>query len=423
MEKIVDRTIVKFGFYGFFKNLRFFEPFIFLYFLAVGLNFFEIGLIISIREISMYLFEIPTGALADVWGRKKSILICFVLYVMSFFLYFLAHSFFLLALASFIFGLGEAFRLGTHKAIIFDYLDQRKIGDKKAVVYGFTRSVALFGSALSAVIATALLIWTQDYHSIFLFSIIPYLLAFFLVLTYPPDPPQKKDGVSLGRRIIAHSQKSFQSLVRVKNLTFCLINSAVFDGTFKATLDYIQPLIRYFIISYPFFLLFWGEGQTRETVLIGFYYLFINLLGAFSSRRAHRLSDYFSSSLLPLNALFFGQAFLLLVVGLLIQIHLVPVLIFFLFLHISNNVRRPLLLSYLVDQMQKEQRATMLSLESQLKSLAVIILAPTLGWIAHQFSIRIMFLSAAALLFFLYSFFLRLEQGERKNTAGIRGNK
>ena len=54
-------------------------------------------------------------------------LLCFVLYIISFILYYLAYSFLLLAIASFVFRLGEAFRLGTHKVIIFDYLDWRGI--------------------------------------------------------------------------------------------------------------------------------------------------------------------------------------------------------------------------------------------------------------------------------------------------------
>lgn len=420
MEKIIDRTIWKFGFYGFFKNLRFFEPFIYLYFLSLGLTFFQIGLIISIREISVYLFEIPTGVMADVWGRRRAILICFLLYMLSFIIYYLSYSFLFLAAAAVIFGLGEAFRLGTHKAIIFDYLDSQGLGEKKAVVYGFTRSVSLLGSALSAVIATGLLIWTENYHVIFLFSIIPYFFAFLLVLTYPPDPICRGERGTLLLRIGEHSKKSLLSLRRVKDLTFSLTNSAVFDGAFKATQDYVQPVIRHFILSYPL-LLFVEEYRTRESLLIGFFYLFIHVLGAFSSRWAYRLNAYFFAAASPLNGLFLGQAILLLATGLFLEVHLVTVLALFLLLHMSSNIRRPLLLSHLVDQMQKDQRATMLSLESQLKSLAVIILAPVLGWVAHYFSIRIMFLLVAGLLFLLYSLFLRFDQGDRTSLGKTAG--
>ena len=44
--------MLKFGMYGFLKNLRFFEPFLILFFLATGdLNLFQVGLLVAIREI------------------------------------------------------------------------------------------------------------------------------------------------------------------------------------------------------------------------------------------------------------------------------------------------------------------------------------------------------------------------------------
>jgi len=416
VEKIIDRTIVKFGFYGFFKNLRFFEPFIYLYLLAVGLTFFEIGLIIAIREFTTYIFEIPTGVIADVWGRKKAILSCFVLYIISFILYYFSHSFLLVALASIMFGLGDAFRVGSHKAIIFDYLDSKGIGDWKAEVYGFTRSVALIGSALSAIIAAGLLIWSGSYHLIFLFSIIPYLLAFLLVLTYPPESGAGKDELKLSI-IIAHTKKSLQNLRQVKDLRLSFVNSAVFDGVFEATRDYIQPVIRHFLIAYPILVMI-QDGHMRETLLISFFYLAINLLGAFSSRWAHNLNRIFPSANLPLNYLFLTQAVMLLGIGFFIELNLPAVFILLLLLYIIKNLRRPLLLSYLTDFIEDEQRATMLSIESQLKSLAIIILAPALGLIADLYSIRFMFIAVSGLLFILYLGFLRFETTKIKDFSG-----
>ncbi len=407
-EKVLDRNIIKFGFYGFFKNLRFFEPYIYLYFLAIGLSFFEIGLIISIREITMYIFEIPTGFIADIWGKKRSMLLCFVLYIISFVIYYFSYSFLFLAVASIFFGLGEAFRLGTHKAIIFDYLDWRGISDKKSEVYGFTRSVSLYGKALSAILAAVLLIWLGNYHIIFLFSIIPYICAFILIFTYPPERGASTEKEFKFSVIKKHIKDSLSNLLLIKKLRVILINSAIFDGAFKASQDYIQPVIRNFIIAYPLFLMIENE-QNREAILIALLYLLINIFGAFASRNSHKLEKYFSTSETPLNYLFLGQAFLLLGTGYFIQLNLYVVFILFLILNIFSNLRRPLLLGSLVDEIEEVQRATMLSIESQLKSLSVVILAPLLGLLADNLSIRLMFVILAAFLIILYSAALKLK--------------
>jgi len=408
MERIRDRNITKFAFYGFFKNLRFFEPYIYLYFLAIGLSFFEIGLIISIRELSIYIFEIPTGFIADIWGKKKSMLLCFVLYIISFVVYYLSYSFWWLALASIFFGLGEAFRLGTHKALIFDYLDWKGISSRKTEVYGFTRSVSLYGKALSAIIAAVLLIWLHNYHIIFLFSIIPYICAFFILLTYPPERhsgPERKLNFA---EIKEHVKDSLCNLLLIKQLRMILINSAVFDEVYKASQDYIQPVIRNFIMAYPVLLIIENE-QNRETLLIAFLYLLINIFGALSSRWSHRLGNYWESSDIPLNYLFLGQAILLIIIGYFIELNIYVVFVLFLFLNILSNLRRPLLLSSLINEIKEVQRATMLSIESQLKSLTVVVLAPLLGLMADLVSIRFMFVLISLVLIVLYLLALRLD--------------
>jgi MFS family permease len=147
-----DKNIKKFGFYGLLKNLKFFEPFLYIFFLSLGFSYFQIGSLISIREITKNILEVPSGIFADNYGRKKSLQICFVLYIFSFILFYYGSLYSIIALAMILFGIGEAFRSGTHKAIIFLYLDQNNIPEKKTEVYGRTKSYSLIGSAISAVI-------------------------------------------------------------------------------------------------------------------------------------------------------------------------------------------------------------------------------------------------------------------------------
>jgi len=127
IQKINNSKLMwKFRFYGFFKNLRFFEPFLLIMLLdpSIGLSLFEIGLLISIREIFTYIFEIPSGMIADKFGKKRELLICFIFYIISFVFYFfgldpdtVVSNLVFLVIASIFFGLGESFRSGTHKAM------------------------------------------------------------------------------------------------------------------------------------------------------------------------------------------------------------------------------------------------------------------------------------------------------------------
>ena len=126
-----DIQYYKFCAYGFLKNLRFFEPFLILFFLEKGLTYFEIGSLYAIREIVTNLFEIPSGIVADAIGRRKAMLISFVSYIISFLVFFFAQEYFLLASAMIFFSLGHAFRSGTHKAMIFSYLKIKGWGNQR----------------------------------------------------------------------------------------------------------------------------------------------------------------------------------------------------------------------------------------------------------------------------------------------------
>jgi len=100
----------KFQLYGFLKNLRFFDPFIILFFREMGLSFLQIGVLYSIREVSTNALEIPTGVIADSFGRRRAMLFSFSSYLVSFGLFYAFHSFWVYALAMVAFAFGDGFR-------------------------------------------------------------------------------------------------------------------------------------------------------------------------------------------------------------------------------------------------------------------------------------------------------------------------
>ena len=79
-----DLQFYKFSAYGFLKNLRFFEPFLILFFLEMGINYVQIGVLMAIREITTNLLELPTGMVADSFGRRISMIFSFLSYIGSF---------------------------------------------------------------------------------------------------------------------------------------------------------------------------------------------------------------------------------------------------------------------------------------------------------------------------------------------------
>ena len=67
--------IFRFSLYGFLKNQRYFEAFLYLAFLDKGLDFFQIGLLVGFRSLAVNIVEVPSGVIADVFGRRGSLLL------------------------------------------------------------------------------------------------------------------------------------------------------------------------------------------------------------------------------------------------------------------------------------------------------------------------------------------------------------
>lgn len=390
-----DKNIKKFSFYGLLKNLKFFEPFLYIFFLSLGFSYLQIGGLISIREITKNILEVPSGIFADHYGRKKSLQICFVLYIMSFVLFYFGNLYLIISLAMIIFGIAEAFRSGTHKAIIFLYLDKNDISEKKTEVYGRTRSYSLIGSAISALIGGFIVFVESDYRLIFLFSILPYILDFILISSYPDYLDGAKNNKLSFKILYSSGLESLKKLIfRLKDLRKGIINSGVYDGFFKVLKDYLQPVLKIEIISLPLFLNI--AEEKRLSVLLGLSYAVIHLISSYGSRNAFKLKNAFAESSKILNLFYIVTALIIAFIGITINSgYTLIIIILFVLFYVLRSIRRPVMVDYIADIIEEKERATMLSIESQFRTLFIIITAPVIGYVADLWGLRIMFLTAA----------------------------
>jgi len=380
-------VLFRFSLYGFLKNQRYFEPFLVLAFLDKGLSFLAIGTLIASREIATNVLEIPSGSIADLLGRRRSMLVSFGSYLASFVVFWLAAEPWLLWPAMFLFAIGEAFRTGTHKAMIFEWLRREGRQGEKTKVYGQTRSWSKFGSAVSVVIGAALVFWLDSYSSVFLLSAVVTALSIANLLSYPSyldgDP---KPGTGW-RDLWQHSRAAIAQAVRQRSLRRLMAESMSFEGMFHASKDYLQPLLAsaaavwfagYFAAN-PDSTASWSELQ-RTTLLIAPTYLLLHLMSAVASRRAHRVVAAVGGDETRAARLLWGLALLLFIAMLLGELTttLGISIAAFVLLHVLQNVWRPILLSRL-DHATDGSSAVTLSVESQARRSATMLLAPIFG--------------------------------------------
>lgn len=372
--------LFRFSLYGFLKNQRYYDAFLILAFREKGLSFFQIGILIGFREICTNLFEIPSGAVADLYGRRRAMIFSFVAYIASFATFAMSEALFLLFGGMFFFGLGDAFRSGTHKAMIFDWLRQQGRADEKTKIYGYTRSWSQMGSAVSVLIAGALVFYRGNFTDIFWFSIVPYAFNIVNFFGYPAAlDGEKKSEFSL-KTVTALLGKALKLSVQFPPLRRLVFEGMGFEGMFKASKDYLQPILKQTAIAMPLLLML--DESERAALLVAGVYFVLYFLSSFASRNSHKVTEWQGSDE--------GAARVLWWVNLGLYALLIPALWFntypaiialFVGLAILQNFWRPGLISRFNAQSTPEMSATVLSIEAQAKSLATIVLAPSLGWL------------------------------------------
>lgn len=394
-----DLQVKKFSAYGFLKNLKFFEPYLIIFLLDMNINLFQIGILFAVKEVIIYIFEVPSGIIADAYGRKNELIMCFVFYMISFVFFFLTRNFLLAALAMVFFGLGEAFRSGTHKAMIYTYLENHNLSSYKAQVYGRTRSFSLIGSAISAVLAVILILVVPSSKYIFLISILPYILDMLLILSYPNElnGPMIKTHSNFFKMMISQ----IKNIVSYKELRWLLIRSASFEGVFKSIKDYIQPILSSILLVSGISIFSGLSTDDQLKILLGISYGLIYLVGAFASRKAHLLKKFKASSEILLIIQIVLMANCLLMYPVIKESWTLLIVPLFLLMYVLRDIRKPLFLEVIDDHMDSSKRATVLSVESQLKALLTIILSPTVGFIAENYSVGIAFIFLAGFLLFV----------------------
>ena len=383
----------KFCLYGFLKNLRFFDAFFILFLLEKELSYTEIGTLYAVREILTNIFEVPSGIIADRYGRKTALTASFIAYIISFVLFFVATGFVWFLFAFVLFGLADAFRSGTHKAMIMDYLKLNKWETQKINYYGHTRACSQKGSAVSSLAAGLIVFYAGNYGNIFLFSIVPYMINFLLIMSYPADL-----NLSVGHKKrlgIGEMLKSFYVVVKRPKVWRIINSSAVFTAYQKAVKDYIQLLMLGVAVMIP--VLNHYETKKKTGLIIGLIYFVVYLLTSRASQLASKIAAV-NKNKVAYSTLLVGFTGGILS-GIFQHYELwIFALLAFVLIYIIENIRKPILTGFLADQVPNEILTSVISVQSLYRTILTSLIALLFGWAADVYGIGISFILVTGIL-------------------------
>ncbi|MBI3660896.1 MFS transporter [Candidatus Acetothermia bacterium] len=352
------------------------------------LNPLQLVLVGTILEISVFLFEIPTGVVADVYSRRWSVIIGQFLLGAGFILNGAIPRFDVILLAQVIWGVGYTFTSGATQAWIADEVGEGNAG------HAFLRGaqVSQLGALIGIAIATALAN-VQVNLPIIIGGSLQMLLGIFLMLAMPETgftPTRSKDRSSW-QKMAQTFQDGIQT-VRVRPALITILAVNAIYGMFSEGMDRLWT--PHFLNDFTLPKL----GSLEPVTWFGIISGTAMLLSIAGTEIVHRRIDTNShvavARVLSLINVLVSAG--VVVFGAITNFALALVIL--LLVRPLRRVYDPLYTAWVNQHVNSNVRATVLSMSSQSGALGEIIGGPIFGIIATVTSVGTSLVVAGAML-------------------------
>lgn len=395
MDKKIRRNINLDYISTFITNLNMQSSIWVLYLAYCGMNLMQIGLLEGIYHATSIVCEIPSGALADLVGRKKSMMLGRICVTISCIIMLFTRNFWWFAISFLLQALGNNFNSGSEEALVYDSMIC--LGEEKDYIRinGRINTVIEVSQAIATVAGGVLA--EYSYFVCYAACTVISLLAFVPVV-FMKEPPVLKDGekeehLTAGRLVARHFQTSFGILASdlriLKIVTYFSVVFAAHTLLFFYSQQYYSDM---------------GYNKIQISIIMLFAG-FASCLGAILSERLYRRFEkkisVFSAAVIALTLVFYSIGNPVLSIGMFIGAN------FF------NSVLYPIESESLNRIIPSEQRATLISVNSMFFSIVMIVTFPVAGALADVWSLApILGVFGALLLFFVFAWDVKIS---RKN--------
>lgn len=367
-----------------------------LFLLSNGLTIFQMNLVNAAFMLGIFVFEIPTGAYADFFGRKKSYIIHTVFLSLAGLIYFLSHSFLFFVLAELIAAVSFAFASGAIDAWLVD-----NVSKNWAMRTDYIFSQGQVFSKIALVVGAIIGAYLGQINLAYPWFLVAFtgLIAFFVSIFYMRTDQPVKDTFGFGRglkQMTAIVKNSLDYGFRNKVVLWLMI--ATFVGEFA-----FQPLNMFWAPRF-------NQMAGGEVKLMGWLLAGMSIMMAVGSYLSRRLSERKVSywKIMSISALFLA----------------IPVLISsqvsifaiaagtFLIHEIGRGISIPIKTSYINKYIPSDKRATLISFNSMAGKIAATLGLVGFGLLADKTSFSYSWLVAGFILLLLIPIYLMTKKKE-----------
>ncbi|OUR96866.1 hypothetical protein A9Q84_11050 [Halobacteriovorax marinus] len=339
----------------------------------------------AIFSFFVLIFELPSGYLADLIGRRNTLISASFIHAIGFSLLPLTNDFYSLIFVQILLGIGVSLFSGTDISIIYDSLHAMKnevYKDNEATLIGKKIFYSQTSEAVAAIVGGFLVVYSLNTPAYFqaVFCWLPFFVAWTI-----KEPPRELLSSKKHKENWIHIIKSLFKQGAFLNLI--ILNTIFYSAVTLVAVWAFQDYWRLQGIEYKYF---------------GYLWFSTNIVVAIVAKFAHRFEIRFGSTvalvtigLLPIIG-FFGMGFFGGVVG-----------VFFCFaFQFCRGLSQVILKDALNKRVGGEMRATANSIVGLGMRIVFIIFGPILGWFIDNKGYEAGFNFFAVLLCVVFVLFL-----------------
>jgi DHA3 family tetracycline resistance protein-like MFS transporter len=344
---------------------------------VAGLTPLQLVLVGTTVELSVFIFEVPTGIVADVYSRRLSIIIGYLLMGVGFLVEGSFPFFAPILLAQVFWGLGYTFTSGATQAWISDEIGEVPANKLflRATKFGlFASLIGMGGAALIGVQNVALPIQVGALGVIF----IGIVLAFVMPETgFQPTPREERNTWQQ----MWHTFEQGIAAVRARPRLISVLGIGFVYGLYSEGFDrlWVKHLLDTFELP-----VFFGNNQVAffsalravATVLTIFAIRYTEKRLDTSQPRAIGRAMFLITGLISASLIGFALSPLL---GLALGLYLL--------IDLLRDIAMPLYTAWVNQKLDSGTRATVLSMSGQVDAIGQIAGGPAVGLVARTFSV------------------------------------
>ena len=348
-------------FYLFFAQLFFDRALWVIYLGDKGMTLGEIGVLEAILHLAIVLFEVPTGMIADLYGRKVSLVIGNLFSLLYGLFMLLSDNFSMFTLAFLSMGLMVTLHSGAEQAFAYDTLKNDKREKDYTRVIGSMTAISLLSLSLAKFLGgfMAEVSWEWVYGS----TIVTHVLA-VIPLLFMKEPEREKTEEISGRW---YNQWVYQLRLGINVWR----NNQVIHA----------PVVLFILASAVMVIMvFYGQEYFVElgysAIVVGAVFTIEGLLGVVMAKIAYKVEERFKF----FNILYYGLGLFLVFFVLFIFATDWAILLSFLILAQLLSLFEPIFSSFVQSFLKSNIRSTFLSLIGLMESFVIMISFPLFGY-------------------------------------------